>query len=302
MSRLGSRRGLLIQTLLLCTFAAFAQQGDLRPSHWADPDKTEPPGMTYRTFRSKLVGGDVSYLIYLPPAYASSSGKRFPVLYFLHGRGGNQRGSGWSAQRLDRAIRGGKVPDTILVGVNGLPYSSYVDASDGKTPVQSVIVKELVPHVDQTYRTIARREGRAIEGYSMGGAGAAKIGFKYPELFGVISVLAGALHDVESIAARGDTFQSIYGGSADYFHANSPWKVVEKNSKAIRGRTFVRVVVGDKDGLLERNRSYHELLGRLAIDHEFHVIEGVAHSGAPLYDGLGEQNWRFLTRAFGAGR
>ena len=68
--------------------------------------------------------------------------------------------------------------------------------------------------------------------------------------------------------------------------------MVLKNAEAIRGKTFVRIVVGDKDGPLERNRSYHEL----------HVIEGVAHSGASLYDGLGDRNWRYFTRAFGSAR
>ncbi|MGH9673262.1 MAG: hypothetical protein ACRD44_08775 [Bryobacteraceae bacterium] len=114
----------------------------------------------------------------------------------------------------------------------------------------------------------------------------------------MVSILPGALHDVESIAARGDTFRTIYGGRADYFHVNSPWELVKKNAPSIRGRTFVRVAVGDKDGLLERNRSYHELLGQIEIDHEFHGIEGVTHAGAALYDGLGEGNWRFLTKAF----
>jgi endo-1,4-beta-xylanase len=274
------------------------QQAQQKQGAWLDPDRTEPAGMKYRTFSSRLAGGEVSYLIYLPPTYEFERNRRFPAVYWLHGRGGNQRGSGWVAQRLDRAIREGKAPAMILVGVNGLPFSSYVDSADGKSPVQSVIVKELIPHVDQTYRTIGRREGRAIEGFSMGGAGAPKIAFKFPELFGAVSILAGALHDADSIAQRGDTFQTIYGGSRAYFDANSPWMLAEKNAAAVRGRTHVRITVGDKDGLLERNREYHLLLERLGIGHGFRIIEGVAHNGAALYDGLGPDNWRFFEEAF----
>jgi endo-1,4-beta-xylanase len=59
----------------------------------------------------------------------------------------------------------------------------YVDWKDGSAPMETIIVKELVPHIDATYRTIATREGRLLDGYSMGGYGAARLGFKYHDLF-----------------------------------------------------------------------------------------------------------------------
>src|SRR5215469_15404987 len=77
----------------------------------------------------------------------------------------------------------GKAPEMIVVLVNGMVDSFYNASPDGKWPVESVIIKELIPHIDKTYRTIASREGRAIEGYSMGGYGAAHLGFKYPAVF-----------------------------------------------------------------------------------------------------------------------
>ena len=82
----------------------------------------------------------------------------------------------------------------IAVFVNGLAGNTmYCDTPDGKYPVESVIMKDLIPHVDATYRTVASREGRAVEGFSMGGFGAAHFGFKYPEVFGVVSIEAPAL-------------------------------------------------------------------------------------------------------------
>lgn len=278
-------------TAILFTALALAQP------NWVDPDRTAPPGMQYRTFRSNTIQADVSYLIHLPPSYSTDTSRRFPALYFLHGRGGNQRGAAWLVQRLTRAIEAKQAPEMIVIGVNGLPFSSYVDSAGGKTPVQSIFIKDLIPHIDQTFRTIAKREARILEGFSMGGAGAAKIAFKYPQLFGIVSILAGALHDAESIAARGDTFQTIYGGSKEYFDANSPWGVAEKNAAAIRNRTAVRIVVGSRDNLLDRNRNYHELLNKLGITHEFHIIDGVAHAAAPLYDGLKDTNWQFFRQA-----
>ncbi len=269
-----------------------------KPAAWVEPDKSEPEGMKYRTFKSKSIDGDVSYLIYLPPDYDKNKDQRYPVVYWLHGRVGSQTGAGQLAGRLDKAIKAGKAPPMIVVGVNGMRTSSYVDSADGKMPVQSVIVKDLIPHIDATYRTIAKREGRAIEGFSMGGAGAPKIGCKYPELFGTVSILGGALHDLESYKTRGTAFQDIYGGKEEYFQTNSPWKLVEKNADAIRGKTSVRIVVGDKDNLLGRNRGYHDLLDKLKIGHEFHVIKDVGHAAGPLYDGLGDKNWQFYTQAF----
>ncbi|MFZ5830867.1 MAG: alpha/beta hydrolase fold domain-containing protein [Planctomycetota bacterium] len=268
------------------------------PAAWAEP-KVEPEGMAYRTFPSKAAGTDVSYVIYLPPDYETATDRRYPVVYWLHGRGGSQTGASQLVQRLDAAIRAGKALPMIVVGVNGLRTSSFVDSADGKFPVQTVIAEELIPHIDATYRTIATREGRGIEGFSMGGAGAPKIGFKYPELFGAVSILAGALHDLESYKSRGTAFQDIYGGRDDYFEANSPWKLVEKNADTIRRGTTVRIVVGGKDGLLARNTAFHELLDKLGIKHDFTVVEGAPHSPGPLYDGVGDQTWAFYAKAFG---
>jgi endo-1,4-beta-xylanase len=256
--------------------------------------------MRYHTFASKAAGTDVSYLIYLPPGYDAEANKRYPVMYWLHGRGGSQTGAAQLARRLDAAIRTGQATPMIVVGVNGMRTSSYVDSADGKTPMQTVIIKELIPHIDSTYRTIATREGRGIEGFSMGGAGAAKIGFKYPELFGTVSILAGALHDLESYQGRGTAFQDIYGGSRELFEANNPWKLVEANAERIRGKTAVRIVVGEKDGLAARNTAFHELLNKLQIAHGFTVVNDVAHTVGPLYDSVGEASWKFYVAGFAA--
>lgn len=296
----------LIAMAALLTAAAFAQPERRRPAGppdagfgpWLDPNKTVPAGTHYATFSSKLAGTEVSYLVYLPPDYETAKDQRYPVIYWLHGRGGSQTGAGNFATRLDAAIKAGKAPAAIVVGVNGRKTSSWVDSFDGKSPVQSVIIKELVPHIDATYRTITSREGRAIEGFSMGGAGAPKIGFKYPELFGAVSVLGGALHDLESYKSRGTAFQDIYGGNQDYFEANDPWNVLEKNAAAIRGRTFVRVAVGGKDNLLAKNTAYHDLLTKLKIEHEFDVIPDAAHNPGQVYDGLGDKTWAFYAKAF----
>jgi endo-1,4-beta-xylanase len=187
----------------------------------------------------------------------------------------------------------------IAVLVNGMRDSRYVDSADGQRPVETVIVKDLLPHIDNAYRTNGSREGRAIEGYSMGGFGAARLGFKFPGLFGAVSIMAGALMDDESApSTRSELFQKNFGGDLKYFRAASPWTLVENNADGLRGRTFVRIGVGKEDNLLERNEKYHKLLERLGIEHEFFVVPGVAHNGALFYKTLGTEHFRFYDRAF----
>ncbi len=266
-------------------------------SPWLDPD-TAPAGMQYHTFPSKRVGGDVSYALYLPPGYDENPTQRYPVVYWLHGRGGYQSGASLFARLADEAFAAGKAPAMIVVGVNGRRIGSWVDTFDGQSPVQSVMIEELIPHIDATYRTIADRAGRAIEGFSMGGAGAPKIGFKYPELFGTVGIISGALHDFESYSTRGTALQDIYGGDRDYFEANSPWQVVRANADAIRGRTHVRVAVGDQDQLQEANTAYHQLLDELHIVHGFTVVPGATHNPRQVYTGLGDDTWVFYNESF----
>jgi hypothetical protein len=138
--------------------------------------------------------------------------------------------------------------------------SSLQDVSaDGKTPVETVTIKELIPHVDATCRTVATREGRMIEGFSMGGSGAAKWGFKRTDLFGSISIVDGALHS-SSDATSGkmaETLKNVYGGDKGRFAASDPWKLAEKNADKVKGRTAIRIVTGSRM-LTGTNTKFHE--------------------------------------------
>ena len=271
---------------------------DREPSWLMPPVKGS--NLFYRTFKSQTVRQPVSYLLYLPPDYENAKDRRYPVVYWLHGIGGSQQGAPRMAQRLTKAIKEGKSPPMIVVYVNGMVRSGYVDTANGKWPVETVTIKELIPHIDETYRTIAGREGRCVEGFSMGGSGAAKWGFKYPELFGSVSIFAGALHNIASLQKRdgGARLREIYGG-AERYNENNPWLLVKKNLDAIRHRTAIRIVVGEQDGLKETNRRYHEHLDKLGLKHGFHVIPNARHTPNLLYDGLGEKNWSFFRAAFG---
>jgi enterochelin esterase-like enzyme len=280
---------------------AWTQAGKkaLPKAEWVDPVRTAPNGTKYQTFASKVLEADVSYLVYLPPGYEKDT-KRCPVIYWLHGLGGNQRGGATTfVPHVDSAIRKGALPPAIVVVVNGMVNSFYCDWANGKRPIESVIVKDLVPHVDKTYRTLAKREGRIIQGYSMGGYGAAHLAFKYPEVFGSIVVDAGAL--IGEAAMKGpklaETFKEIYGDK-DRFLAEHPFHLVEKNAAKIRGKTNIRIGVGKDDNLLPKNQDLHELLQRLKIEHEYEVVPGVAHSGVEYYKKLDVKGLEFHRRVF----
>ncbi|MBM3852459.1 MAG: hypothetical protein FJ399_04815 [Verrucomicrobia bacterium] len=274
-----------------------ARPRDQTPS-WLMPE-VKGPNLHYETFDSKAAGQKVSYLLYLPPEYESSGARRYPVVYWLHVIGGAQTGVPLMAERLTKAIADGKIPPMLVVYVNGMIRSSYVDSADGKTPVETVTIKELIPHIDATYRTIATREGRMVEGFSMGGSGAAKWGFKHRDLFGSISIIDGALHSSDDATGgkMGDSFKTIYGGDKVRFAANDPWKLAEENADKMKGRTVIRIVTRTV-GLGGANEKFHELLDRLGLEHEFYKIPGAPHSPNPLYEGLGDRNWPFYVKAF----
>jgi endo-1,4-beta-xylanase len=265
-------------------------------AEWVDPNRDEPNGTKYRTFASVVLGAEVSYHVYLPPGYEEGT-RRYPVIYWLHGMNGNQRSVATVfLPHVDKAMCQDTLLRAIVIGVNGMVNSFYCDHANGKRPVESVIIKDLIPHVDKTYRTIARREGRVIQGYSMGGYGAAHLGFKYPELFGSVVVDAGALHRGE-LALRDPNLKEAFGDQ-DRFLAEHPTQLVTKNADKIRARTNIRIGVGNDDVLLPRNRELHELLDQLKIEHQFEVVPDVAHNGVEYYKKLGANGLQLHRKAF----
>lgn len=292
----------LVVAVALTGITSTLAQRPTPKAEWVDPNCNEPNGTKYKTFTSEVLSADVSYLVYLPPGYEQET-KRYPVIYWLHGMNGNQRGMATAfLPHVDKAIRQGTLPPAIVVGVNGMVNSFYCDWANGKRPVESIIIKDLIPHVDKSYRTIARREGRVIQGYSMGGYGAAHLGFKYPEMFAAVVVDAGAL--VTEAALRGpnlaEVFKEAFGDDKDRFLAEHPTQLVSKNADKIRGRTSIRVGVGKDDNLLPRNRELHELLDRLKIEHQFEVAPDVAHNSVDYYKKLDAKGLELHRKVFEA--
>ena len=152
-----------------------------QPFRWVNPPvASTPKTVKHATFKSPSMGVSVGYYIYLPTHYSEAPERRFPVVYYLHGgRPGSELKSVRLANHIHPAMEWGKVSPVIYVFVNGGPVSHYNMPKQKEAQGEAVFIKELIPHIDATYRTIARREGRGLEGFSQGGRGTARIMFKH---------------------------------------------------------------------------------------------------------------------------
>lgn len=263
------------------------------------------PRVTHHVFTSKSAKAEVSYHLYRPAAYETDSSRRFPVVYWLHGSGGGLPGIPSVARRFDAAIEAGKLPPCLVVFVNGLEMGMYVDWADGSAPVESMIIRDLLPQVDATYRTIAKREGRLLDGFSMGGYGAARLGFKYPELFRAVSIVGAGPMQAElkstpraSRIQAEDLLKRAYGGEQSVFLEASPRKFAQLNAQKIRQETLVRMVIGEKDETFANNEAFHRHLEALGIPHGWTIVPGVGHEPERVFTALGDGNWDFYRKVF----
>ena len=265
----------------------------------------EGPGVSFHTFDSVAAKSPVSYHIYKPKGYDQESTSRFPVVYWLHGSGGGLQGIPRVASWFDAAIEAGKTPPCLIVFVNGLAEGMYVDWKDGSTPIETMIIKELLPHIDSSFRTIPTRENRVLDGYSMGGYGAARLGFKYPELFKGISIMGGGPLQAELIqtprAGRqraAEILQKVYGGDQGYFRSVSPRQLAELNAETLRTDSVIRQVCGDQDETYSNNIAFHQHLEKLGIPHQWQILEGVDHNPMKTLTALADSNWSFYNSVF----
>jgi S-formylglutathione hydrolase len=141
--------------------------------------------------------------VYLPPGYDQEPGRRYPVVYWLHGFKAKNRlsteqaqpGRGWQLQDLaDDLINRGTIQPLIIVmpdAANAYGGSFYLN-SEVTGNWEDFICRDLVGHIDRTYRTIPEAGARGIAGHSMGGYGALMLGLRHPEIFRAVYALSPA--------------------------------------------------------------------------------------------------------------
>jgi len=241
----------------------------------------------YKTFQSKLLGRELRYGLYLPPSYAGSPSKKYPVLYFLHGAFENEMR--WSTLgqtdiKLDQMIAEGKIGE-FIVAVPSAGNSFYTNTRDGSEKWEDMIITEFIPMIESTTRAAATRATRGISGTSMGGYGALKLAMKHPDLFGSASAHSAVLlQDLSAAKVSGgrlqmfqSMFDHIYGINQDlnYWEANNPMTLAKDTRKLNNLKIYFDCGTEDNYGFEVGARQLDEMLTKAAYPHEAHLYPGV---------------------------
>lgn len=159
-----------------------------------------PAGLQTVSFFSPAVSRQMKFDMVLPPGYDESD-ERYPVIYLLHGY--MQNYTVWG-RNLGAAFYARHFSDLIVVmpDAGNSWYINYASSeANQRNNWEDHIVRDVIGHVDSNFRTIARREGRAIAGLSMGGYGAIMLGLRHPDRFVSMASTSGALAHARDRAA-----------------------------------------------------------------------------------------------------
>jgi len=268
-----------------------------RPFNWVSPANLESlgkiaKGLRHATFESPSMGIEVGYHIYLPPGYEKDEKRRYPVVFHLHGgRPGGEYKSVNLAGFVDKAIRAKKLQPTIYVFPNGGPMSWYNYPKLENGLGEDVFVKELLPHIDKTYRTIGGREGRAIEGFSQGGRGTTRILMKYPELW-CSAAPGGSGYGPEKRIQENEGWESekIRFLPVGY----NAWDLTAQQAENSKVKTPpILIWVGTKGFNYEDNLKYSKYLDSLGIAHKILFAPEIGHSAREIYSLKGMELMKF---------
>ena len=239
--------------------------------------------------------------------------KRYPVLYFLHGLGENEqtlfKTGGWNL--IEDLRQQHKISDFLIVTPEA-KASFYVNSADGKVRYSDFFLQEFIPYIEGKYRIRRERAARAISGISMGGYGALRFAFAYPEKFSAVSAQSAALMTespqeldaaLRAGTPTGKLLGSVFGNPIDVAHwkENDPFSLARKNKGAI-GKLAIYFNCG-------RDDEYDFEVGAQALDkqfqqehiqHEFHLYPG-NHSASYFAAHIGEV-MEFHSKMFEAGK
>src|SRR3984885_645053 len=241
--------------------------------------------------KSQILKTPVHYCVYLPASYDAGAKtkppQRYPVLYFLHGLGDNERSlfnsGGWTL--LDDLRQKNKIGEFLIAAPEG-GNTFYVNSADGSILYSDFFLQEFVPFIERKYRIENDRNHRAISGISMGGYGALRFAFSHPEMFSAVSAQSAALITespqeldtaARSGAPLGKLLATVFGSPIEVAHwkENSPFVLANRNQAALR-RMAIYFNCGQDDnyGFEKSAAKLHEQLQKEKVEHEYHPYSG----------------------------
>ncbi len=263
---------------------------------------------------SRILKHAVHYCVYVPAGYDAGAGKRpaqtYPVLYFLHGLGDNERtlfnSGGWTL--LDDLRQQHKIGDFLIVAPEG-GRSFYINSADGTVRYSDFFLREFMPLIEQKYRITKGRSNRAISGISMGGYGALRFAFTHPELFSAVSAQSAALmtespKELDAVLHSGSSLGRLLGTvfgdpiNVQHWKENDPYVLARKNAPGLRTLAiYFNCGQEDNYGFEKGAAALHKELQEQGIKHEYHPYPG-DHSFAYFLSHFDEV-MEFHSRAFG---
>ncbi|HSL55472.1 MAG TPA: alpha/beta hydrolase family protein [Pyrinomonadaceae bacterium] len=222
-------------------------------------------------FQSKVINTTLPYNVILPTDYDSSKNTRYPVLYLLHGLMGHY--NDWVARTNIADYAAGY---RIIIVMPEGNDSWYIDK------YENYILQELIPDVQQRYRTVEARYARAIAGLSMGGYGAIKFGLKSPATFVFAASMSGAfsaprLTDKEIPDSWRESLKNFGASDSQTRTANDLFEILQKVTPArIASLPYFYFDCGTEDSplIFPSNRELAALMFEKKIPHEFRELPG----------------------------
>ena len=186
-----------------------------RTENYVESDKRGT--VSYMWYDSPLLGINRRVTVYTPYGYETSPKVKYPVLYLLHGGGGDEEAwtsMGRAAQIMDNLIAKGLAKPMIVVMPNGNPGQQA--ASPLALPVSTVdfrdpqyanayvrsLVNEIVPFIEKNFRAIPKKDSRAIAGLSMGGGHTTSATLLFPGVFDYICPLSCGIRETDQLDAQ----------------------------------------------------------------------------------------------------
>ena len=243
------------------------------------------------TMSSPSLGGkEVRFNILFPKDYRDNAEERYPVVYMLKGYG--ETGKDWSSWISQIKLLESNDLQPMIYIFPECYNTYYCNSFDGLDPYMDMIIEDLVPFVDKSFRTKADRKFRAVMGYSMGGFGAMALALKHPETFSMSVPLSMSFRTDEQYMAESQNgwnnqWGSIFGGKGqmgegrltDYYKSHCPfYQFTPENKETLSQVKWFFHCGDDEEQLLIANDNLHVQLRDNGYDHEFRIKDG-GHSG-----------------------